>query len=108
MCNPQAIVVRGRVASAGLAPGAQAELYIRPESLSFSQTAAVAGSSSLQTRVRTTLFDGANSRVEVESNGQALFARLPQDGSAPALTQDGHLELSWDPDLARVFGAAHQ
>ncbi len=101
-------VVRGRAASAGLAPGAQAELYIRPESLSFSQTAAVAGSSSLQTRVRTTLFDGANSRVEVESNGQALFARLPQDGSAPALTQDGHLELSWDPDLARVFGAAHQ
>ena len=101
-------VVRGRAASAGLAPGAQAELYIRPESLSFSQTAAVAGSSSLQTRVRTTLFDGSNSRVEAESNGQALFARLPQDGSAPALTQDGHLELSWDPDLARVFGAAHQ
>ena len=101
-------VVRGRVASAGLAPGAQAELYIRPESLSFSQTAAVAGSSSLQTRVRTTLFDGANSRVEAESNGQALFARLPQDGTAPALTPDGHLELSWDPDLARVFGASPQ
>ncbi len=101
-------VVRGRVASAGLAPGAQAELYIRPESLSLSQTAAGGGgSSSLQTRVRTTLFDGANSRVEAESNGQALFARLPpQDGTAPALTPDGHLELSWDPDLARVFGAS--
>ncbi len=101
-------VVSGRVASAGLAPGAPAELYIRPESLSYSQKAAGEGSYSLQARIRTTLFDGANSRVEAESNGHAIFARLPQDGTAPALAPDGHLELSWDPDLARVFGAAHQ
>jgi len=101
-------VVSGRVASTSLAPGAQAELYIRPESLSFSQKAAGEGSSSLQTRIRTTLFDGANSRVEAESNGRTIFARLPQDGTAPALTTDSVLELSWNPNLARVFGAQAQ
>ncbi|MGC8119874.1 ABC transporter ATP-binding protein [Marinobacter sp. VGCF2001] len=98
-------VVSGRIASADLAPGARAELYVRPESLAFSGEGLADGFSSMQTRVRTTLFDGANSRVEAETNGQAIFARLPQDGSAPSLATGGNLTLSWDPNLARVFGA---
>lgn len=98
-------VVRGRLASEDLGPGALAELYIRPESLVFAGESAPAGFSSLNARVRTTLFDGANSRVEAEHLAHPIFARLPQDGSAPGLVPEADLPLAWDPMLACVFGA---
>ncbi|WP_372965955.1 ABC transporter ATP-binding protein [Marinobacter sp.] len=96
--------VRGRVASAGLQQGARAELYIRPESLVFVNDSHRDGYSVMRANVRTTLFDGANSRVEAESSGQPIYARLPQDGSAPTLTADSVINLAWDPMFARVFG----
>ncbi|MFO8142500.1 MAG: ABC transporter ATP-binding protein [Marinobacter sp.] len=98
-------VVRGRVASAGLQNGARAELYIRPESLVFPDGALSPGFSAMQAKVRTTLFDGGNSRVEAENGGQPVYARLPQDGSAPRLAANSSIRLAWDPMLARVFGA---
>lgn len=96
-------VVRGRLASNELPPGARAELYIRPESLMFTGSAPNSDYSVMQASVKATLFDGANSRVEAESSGSPVYARLPQDGSAPALTTDSTIKLAWDPMLARVF-----
>ncbi len=98
-------LVQGRPASADLEPGRWAELFIRPESLLLSSDALNGGFSVVKASVRATLFDGANSRVEAESVGQTLYARLPQDGSAPRLNENATVRLAWDPSLARVFGA---
>jgi len=98
-------LVRGRVASGELEIGSRAGLYIRPESLVLSGDALTSGFSAMQANGRTTLFDGANSRVEAENGGQPVFARLPQDGSAPRLSTGSTIRLAWDPALARVFGA---
>jgi spermidine/putrescine transport system ATP-binding protein len=100
-------LVRGRVASGDLQTGHRAELYIRPESLVLSGEALNSGFSAMQASVRTTLFDGANSRVEAENGGQPVYARLPQDGSAPKLSAGSFIRLAWDPALARVFGAGN-
>jgi len=100
-------VVRGRVASGGVKAGGRAELYVRPESLVLTGDALNEGYSAMQARVRTTLFDGANSRVEAAKGDQPVYARLPQDGSAPRLTTDGIIRLAWDPMLARVFAAGN-
>ncbi|MDV2078295.1 ABC transporter ATP-binding protein [Marinobacter xestospongiae] len=97
--------VRGMAASPGLQPGQPAQLFVRPESLSLVATTA-AGEAALSARVVTTLFDGANSRVELTAAGQVLFARLPQDGSAPCLDAGQTLALQWQPSLARVFAGA--
>ncbi len=96
-------LVSGRVASADLAPGDSIRLFVRPESLRLSATGPEDGTSSVHARVRSILFDGANSRVELESGGEILYARLPQDGSAPRLPQGAQVVLAWDPQLARVF-----
>lgn len=98
-------VVRGRLAANGLASGDRAELYVRPESLMLTGEALNDGFSAMQAKVMTTLFDGANSRVEAENGGQPVFARLPQDGTAPRLTTGEPIRLAWDPKLARVYGA---
>ncbi|MBC7184857.1 MAG: TOBE domain-containing protein, partial [Marinobacter sp.] len=98
-------LVQGRVASGELEIGRRAGLYIRPESLVLSGDALTSGFSAVQANVRATLFDGANSRVEAENGGQPVYARLPQDGSAPALSVGSAIRLAWDPALARVFGA---
>ena len=98
-------LVQGRLASEGLKTGQRAELFIRPESLVFPGNTPGSGFSAMQAKVRTTLFDGANSRVEAETGGQPVYARLPQDGSAPKLSADSTIQLAWDPALARVFGA---
>ncbi len=100
-------LVQGRVASGDLQTGHRAELYIRPESLVLSGEALNSGFSAMQASVRTTLFDGANSRVEAENGGQPVYARLPQDGSAPKLSAGSFIRLAWDPALARVFGAGN-
>ena len=98
-------LVRGRVASNELRPGERAELYVRPESLVFADPGLNNDYSVMQASVKTTLFDGANSRVEAENSGSLVYARLPQDGSAPALNSNSSIKLAWDPRLARVFGA---
>lgn len=98
-------LVQGRVASGDMEIGRRAELYIRPESLMLSGDALSSGFSAMQAKVCTTLFDGANSRVEAENSGRSVYARLPQDGSTPRLSAESAIRLAWDPALARVFGA---
>lgn len=98
-------LVAGQVAGSQLAVGGRADLYIRPESLVFTGDGLNERFSRLDATVRSTLFDGANSRIEADINGQPVFARLPQDGSAPGLAEGRGLQLAWDPQLARVFGA---
>lgn len=63
------------------------------------------GHCTLSAQVRTTLFDGANSRVEVEAAGERCYVRLPQDGSVPVPQEGASVKLAWDPQLARVFPA---
>ncbi|MDR5903604.1 ABC transporter ATP-binding protein [Halomonas icarae] len=99
--------VSGRLADSGHHPtpkiGDRAELFIRPESLVLG--AAEPGHCTLTARVRATLFDGANSRVEVEAAGERCYVRLPQDGSVPAPQEGSSVTLAWEPQLARVFAA---
>lgn len=99
--------VSGRLAGAGErrkpVVGDNAELFIRPESLMLGTPAP--GHCTLSARVGTTLFDGANSRVEVEAAGERFYVRLPQDGSITAPQDGAGVELAWDPQLARVFAA---
>lgn len=97
-------LITGRVADTSVTPGARARLFIRPESLRLTDSAPDDGAACLPARVQTTLFDGANSRVELASAGQTLYARLPQDGSAPHRDAGTQVCLAWDPMLARVFG----
>lgn len=102
--------ISGRLAGAGEHDecrrpviGDNAELFIRPESLMLGTPAP--GHCTLSAQVRATLFDGANSRVEVEAAGERCYVRLPQDGSVPAPQEGSRVELAWDPQLARVFSA---
>ncbi|MAA65027.1 MAG: spermidine/putrescine ABC transporter ATP-binding protein [Alteromonadaceae bacterium] len=97
--------VSGKLAFPGLKVGQRANLFIRPESLMLTPAAA-AGYASLKASVTTTLFDGANSRVEAEASGQTLFARLPQDGSVGRVAPESAIDLSWNPQLATVFAEA--
>ncbi len=96
-------LIRGRLGQAAPNIGERADLYIRPESLVLGGDALKPEYSSLRASVTTTLFDGANSRLEADSAGQTLYARLPQDGSAPRLREGASVQLAWDPMLARVF-----
>ncbi|SFL99928.1 ABC transporter ATP-binding protein [Marinobacter zhejiangensis] len=98
--------VSGLAVSPGLTPGQQADLFIRPEALQLQPTVTGERLSRLTAGVVTTLFDGANSRVELEVAGQTLFARLPQDGSWTSLAGGHPIQLSWAPALARVFAGA--
>ena len=97
-------LVQGRVAGQ-LETGRPVDLFVRPEALVLTGEALATGMSATHATVQTTLFDGANSRVETRSLGQTLYARLPQDGSAPKLQENGSIRLAWDPGLARVFAA---
>ncbi|WP_167507475.1 ABC transporter ATP-binding protein [Marinobacter vulgaris] len=98
-------LVQGRVVAGELEIGQRAELFIRPESLVLSADRVGPGLSVMEAKVRTTLFDGANSRLEAENGSRLVYARLPQDGSAPRLPPGSAIGLAWDPALARVFGA---
>ncbi|KAA1174423.1 ABC transporter ATP-binding protein [Marinobacter salinexigens] len=99
-------LVRGRIASDDLETGGRVDLFIRPESLVLAGDALNSGYSGMDACIRSTLFDGANSRVEAEGAGNnTLYARLPQDGSAPRFNENATVRLAWDPALARVFGA---
>ncbi|MEQ5834930.1 ABC transporter ATP-binding protein [Marinobacter sp. NFXS9] len=94
--------VTGRIAGEGIATGSRADLFIRPESLVMNG-AVPEGYSRMQATVTTTLFDGANSRIEAGVADQTIFARLPQDGSVSNLSPDSAIHLGWDPQRATVF-----
>lgn len=96
-------VVSGRLGPEAIDVGQRADLYVRPESLVLGGEALRPEYSTLRASVKTTLFDGANSRLEASGAGQILFARLPQDGSAPRFREGASVQLAWDPMLARVF-----
>ncbi|NWN83247.1 MAG: ABC transporter ATP-binding protein [Halomonas sp.] len=99
--------VSGRLAGSSqhspLTTGDRVDLFIRPESLMLGTPAK--GHCTLTAQVRTTLFDGANSRVEVEAAGERGYVRLPQDGSVSAPQEGSSVTLAWDPQLARVFAS---
>lgn len=95
--------LRGRPAHA-MAVGDVAELFIRPEDfvLHLGETGFDAGHG-LHGRVETVLFDGANSRVEVNWRGQRLFARLPQSTAAGDLHRGLTVTLTWIPRHCPAF-----
>lgn len=95
--------VRGQVAGPGVVTGAQVDLFIRPESLRVSTGGIPDQHARLAATVTTTLFDGANSRLETRAADQTLFVRLPQDGSVVPQPAGQDLTLSWDPQRAPVF-----
>lgn len=96
--------VSGRPAST-LTVGQRASLFIRPESMVIG--ADLPDSlSRIETQLSTTLFDGANSRIETRLGEHELFARLPQDGSVGDLPPGAKVSLGWEPSRATVFAEA--
>ncbi|WP_166269393.1 ABC transporter ATP-binding protein [Marinobacter caseinilyticus] len=95
--------VQGRAAEPGVAAGAAVDLFVRPESMSVKQDHPQQSLTRLSATVSTTLFDGANSRLEMRVGDQTLYARLPQDGRLGAYSAGSVAELSWDPRRAPVF-----
>lgn len=93
--------------------GDQVSLFIRPEfirmtplssgSLSADGVQSEGSSMHCQAEVVTTLFDGANSRVELRIGRQTLMARLPQDASSVHFHPGEWVALSWATEKARVF-----
>lgn len=96
--------VSGRV-SADLSVGQRASLFIRPESMVIGDALPVSFSR-VETQLSTTLFDGANSRIETRLGERELFARLPQDGSMVDVTPGATVSLGWEPQRATVFAEA--
>ncbi|WP_404363616.1 ABC transporter ATP-binding protein [Marinobacter sp.] len=98
--------VRGRAVGPGISAGTSVDLFVRPESMVIDlQSDQDNGRqmSRLTARVTTTLFDGANSRLETSAGNQTLYIRMPQDGRLAAHTTGVSLDVCWDPERAPVF-----
>lgn len=97
--------VSGRCVDPNLAVGQPVALYVRPETLLVGAELP-STFSRVHARHSTTLFDGANSRIETRLGESSLYARLPQDGSVGALAPESDIQLGWDPQRATVFAGA--
>ena len=98
-----------RATGAGLAQGARAEIFVRPESIRLAASAdALAGfDNQLTGRVTSLLFNGAASRVLVQDDvGETLEVTLPQSGEFSSLQRGDAVHIGWGAGQATCFGAA--
>jgi spermidine/putrescine transport system ATP-binding protein len=95
-------------AAHGLAPGAQAELFVRPEAIAISRGAVNEGADNrFIGRVQNILFNGANSVALVHLGGETtITAALPQSGTLAGLAVGNEVELAWLASQSRCFPAA--
>ncbi len=100
--------VKARAATAPVAPGSQASLFVRPESIvACLPDMPCELDNRLSARVETLLFDGANSRIEVSvatgSQPLNLTVRLPQTPAYARLRPGDLLTLGWAADQGLYF-----
>jgi spermidine/putrescine transport system ATP-binding protein len=93
-----------------LAPGAAAEIFIRPEAAALGRSAAELpqGQTPLRAEVMSLLFDGANSVVLLREadSGHELRIALPQTGAYADLKPGTPLWFGVDPQRVLAFPAA--
>lgn len=89
--------VIGRICDASK-PGDKVEVFLRPESLRLGEAGE---GTSLSGRVESLLFNGASSRVLIESGGQLIEVADPEQASA--LEKGASATVGWTPDRARIF-----
>jgi len=97
-----------RATGAGLAEGARAEIFVRPEAirLAVSSEALADFDNRLTGTVTSLLFNGAASRVLVQDGvGETLEVTLPQSGEFAALKRGDAVHIGWGAGQAACFGA---
>jgi spermidine/putrescine transport system ATP-binding protein len=97
-----------RATGAGLAEGARAEIFVRPEAirLAASSEALADFDNRLTGTVTSLLFNGAASRVLVQDGvGETLEVTLPQSGEFAALKRGDAVHIGWGAGQAACFGA---
>ncbi len=94
-------------ASSGISPGVNADLFIRPEAMIIQPDAALSGLNRFQVKVKTILFDGANSRLLVTpvDGDTELLVALPQNRQFDHIRPEDQLEIGWDPTSGICFQA---
>jgi spermidine/putrescine transport system ATP-binding protein len=90
--------VAGRI-SDDSKPGDTVEIFLRPEALTIGTAAE---GSTLDGRVDSLLFNGANSRILVRAAGNRLL-EIADPSVAATVNQGEAVKVSWLPDRARIF-----
>ena len=88
-----------------LAPGVQAELFIRPESIILEPAQELPDLNRLKVVVSSILFDGANSQLLVESraSNDELLISLPQNRQYEHISVRDRIEIGWDVRAGNCF-----
>lgn len=97
-----------RATGAALPEGAEAEIFVRPESIRLAASAEALSTfdNRLQGTVTSILFNGAASRVLVQDDaGETLEVTLPQSGEFAALKRGDTVHIGWGAGQATCFGA---
>jgi spermidine/putrescine transport system ATP-binding protein len=93
---------------AALRSGAGATVFIRPEAMLIRPDPQLAHLNRLDVKVKSILFDGANSRMLVsagDDDGELLVA-LPQNRQYDGIREGDRIEVGWDPLAGRCFETA--
>ena len=93
----EGIDIAGRAMETGMAIGDEATLFIRPEAIELyaSETSKV-----LSASVINYLFDGSNSRLEVNLHGHPAFVSLTQ---GQQYSPGSQIQLGFNPDAGRIY-----
>ena len=88
-----------------LAPGVQAEFFIRPESIILEPAQELPDLNRLKVVVSSILFDGANSQLLVESPAadDELLISLPQNRQYEHISVKDRIEIGWDVRAGNCF-----
>jgi len=90
-----------------LEPGAEVELFLRPEAMIIQPGTDVGHLNRFEVIVKSLLFDGANSRLLAHPvNGDTeLLIALPQNRQFDHIRRNDRIEVGWDPQSGICFAA---
>ena len=113
------LIVESETVGDAPTPGGEAEVFIRPESVSVVRVeknsganasasanadANASGANRLEARVDSVLFNGANSRILAQTGAGALMeAALPQTGGFADLKRGERVRLEWTREQCKSF-----
>lgn len=101
------LVVTGADNGRGLAVGAEAQIFVRPEAIRISrkQDELAHFENRMVGKVQSLLFNGAASRaiLRSEANGDDIEVTLPQSGEFADLTRGDDLHFGWSGEQANAF-----
>ncbi len=109
MVTSEGKALRGVDAGRGLGRGDKVDVFVRPEAVRLSRTAAdlaQLGNTS-EGKVETILFNGANSQLILRdlTTGAQMSMALPQTGEFRDLAQGDVIAFGWEPQQTRVYRA---